>query len=69
MFDELTEAIPDHIAATPHGRVGQFIDYMAGALECDGVQADGHTDGHLVTSIEVTEQLLHDLWAVWEKAK
>ena len=49
---------------TPRQRVWQFLDLMAGTLECDGVQEEGHTDGHLVASMEVTEQLMHDLWSV-----
>lgn len=49
---------------TPRERVWQFLDHMSGTLECDGVQEQGHTDGHLVASMEVSEQLLHDLWSV-----
>lgn len=63
-FSELCDAAPFETGKTPVARLWQFLDSMSGALECDGVQEPGHTSGHLVASVEVTEQLMHDLWSV-----
>lgn len=61
---ELSEVAPFEPGKTLVARLWQFLDYMGGALECDGVQEPGHTSGHLVATVEVTEQLMHDLWGV-----
>lgn len=60
---DFLEAASFEPGKTPLARPWQFLDTMGGALE-GGEQELGYTSGHLVATVEVTEQLMHDLWGV-----